>query len=207
MLPHFNIAFMSGTNNKMSSKQRRKEIDVPIHSTHARQETKTQKIFSANFNARKKHKNVEFVSSPPKPPNEEISLDLNLNHPDPKPNRKQLHREIENLRTENLQLIEQLNNTESLSLKKITKLRDKLNAVNNFSSQIAGENQILKSQYEELMKAYDDLRKQLEEARQCKSCEDLKNALETSGKDYTLLRTTNKELLEDINMLKNVVYR
>lgn len=210
MLPYiFNVMLAAG-NKKMlqsdqSSKARRKKMDVPIHGD---QSFTAQKTFSANFNSRKKHKNVEFTSDIRK---EGINLDMSFDH-DPesihsKPNRKQLSKEIERLRSENLQLVEQLTSTESVSLKKMTKLKEKLNAMNNFNGQISNDNQILKDQYEQLMKGYEDLKLQLEETRDCKSCEEMKSALESSTKDYTLLRATNKELLEDINMLKNVVYR
>lgn len=195
-----------------SSKPRRKKVDVPVHNVYPEQKCETTKTFSANFNSRKKHRTVEFDSSAPQPAEAGIHLSLASDLRDSegnyqKPNRKQLNKEIDRLRSENLQLIEQLQNCESVSLKKIVKLRDKLNVVNNFNGQIINENQALKNQCEQLAKAYDDLRMQLEEAKQCKSCEDMKNALESSAKDYTLLRTTNKELLEDINMLKTVVFR
>lgn len=184
------------SHSEASSKTRRKKPDVPIHNPYP----EAQKTFSANFNSRKKHKNVEFVQS-------NAAEDRQDEYGVHKLNRKQLNKEIDRLRSENLQLIEQLNNSESVSLKKVTKLREKLTAVNSFNTQVVNENQLLRNQYEQLMKAYEDLRLQLEEARQCKSCEDLKSALEKSSKDYGLLRTTNKELLEDIDMLKNVVYR
>lgn len=180
------------SHNDLSSKPRRKKPDVPIHNPYP----ETHKIFSANFNSRKKHKNVEFVQQ----------NDLDEENAQ-KLNRKQLNKEIDRLRGENLQLIEQLNSSESVSVKKVTKLREKLTVVSNFNSQVVNENQQLRNQYEQLVKAYEDLRVQLEEARQCKACEDVKSALEKSTKDYGLLRATNKELLEDIDMLKNVVYR
>lgn len=182
--------------SESSSKMRQKKLDVPIH--YACPERETQKTFSANFNSRRKHKNVEFVQP------DHMNQDEENIH---KLNRKQLNKEIDKLRSENLQLIEQLSNSESISIKKVTKLREKLNAVNNFNSQIVNENRMLKDQYEQLRKVYEDIKIQLEEARECKSCEDLKSALENATKDYGLLRATNKELLEDIDMLKNVVYR
>lgn len=192
---------------EQSSKPRRKKTDVPIHGQQTEQKFATHKIFSANFNARKKNKNVEFVNNLPKSMTEELDSCYDPRDQESKPNRKQLNKEIERLRSENLQLLEQLNSNESLRMKKVTKLRDKLNAVLNFNTQLVNEKQSVKDQYEQLMKVYDDLRTQYEEAQQCKSCEQMKSALESSAKDYTLLRTTNKELLEDINMLKNVVYR
>lgn len=194
--------------HEQSSKTRRKNVDVPVHYPEIKE------TFSANFNARKKHKNVEFedhflqAHNSRKISQEVINSDRQeQDSVQQKLNRKQLNKEIDRLRSENLQLIEQLNSSESISLKKVTKLREKLTAVNNINNQVVNENQLLRNQYEQLVKAYEDLRTQLEEARQCKTCEDLKSALENSTKDYGLLRATNKELLEDIDMLKNVVYR
>lgn len=198
--------------SEMSSINRRKKIDVPIHNAYPEKRNETHKRFGANFNSRKKHKNVEFENNQSQLNDMGDSSNLNSDLQDQesvhnKLNRKQLNKEIDKLRSENLELIKQLNNSESVSVKKITKLREKLNVVNTFNSQAINENQILKNQYEQLMKVYEDLKIELEEARKCKSCEDLKTALENSVKDYGLLRATNKELLEDIDMLKNVVYR
>lgn len=213
MLSYLNSVFLLGSKRMsqsevVSSKSRRKKIDVPIHNTYPEKKYETQKIFSANFNSRKKHKNVEFENNFTQLKEVENSRENhNQDNVHNKLNRKELNREIDRLRIENLQLIEQLNNNESVAIKKVAKLRDKLNAMYNNNNQIANENQILRGQYEQLFKVSEDLRMQLEEARNCKSCEDLKIALDNSGKDYDLLRATNKELLEDIDMLKNVVYR
>lgn len=186
------------------SKPRRKNLDVPVHNTVPEHQT-----YSANFNSRRKHKTVDFNDAVPKVPYEDVRLPLGNDNEcsDSKPSRKSLQKEIEKLRSDNFELIEQLNNTETISTKKVAKLREKLKAVSDLNAQVTSENEMFKMQYEELIRAYDDLKAQLEEAQNCKSCHDLKTALENTSKDYNLLRTTNKELLEDISMLKNVVYR
>lgn len=180
------------------AKPRRKRIEVPVHGRETERKT-----YSANFNSRRKHnKTVDFEETAKADIDSTSSIPDN---PDSKIKKKHLVREIERLTHEKNELVEKCNNDENVFAKKVTRLREKLNAIQNVNSQIQNENNILQQQYQELALAYDEIKAQLENRSQ--NCEQLKQIVEKSNADYNLLRSNNKDLLEDINMLKNVVYR
>nr|CAI5866309.1 unnamed protein product [Callosobruchus analis] len=53
----------------------------------------------------------------------------------------------------------------------------------------------------------DDLRHQLELSKICKNCGELQTVLNTYKADNNLLRKVNKEVNEDLEMTKTVIYR
>lgn len=206
MLPFFNVTLAEATNNKMThlevrSKNRRKKLEVPIHGAETEHKT-----YSANFNARRKQKNVGFEGA--YSPNHTTDFELAIpEKPDGKISRKLLTREIDKLTQEKNEIIDKFNNDEILFTKKITRLKEKLNSIQNINDQIQNENNVLRTQYQDVVLAYEEIKTELELKRNCETCEQLKQMLEKSNADYNLLRSNNKDLLEDISMLKNVVYR
>ncbi|KAJ8936623.1 hypothetical protein NQ314_012238 [Rhamnusium bicolor] len=84
--------------------------------------------------------------------------------------------------------------------------REKISLLQNSNEEIDKENKYLKEQYHNLVLGYEDLQKQLETSKFCKNCEDLKISIEQYSTDNSILRNSNKELKEDLNMLKTVVY-
>lgn len=204
MLPFFNLTLAEKNMSHMDHVRcRRRKIDVPVHGSET-----GRKTYGANFNSRRKHKVVDFEET--NPPSTKADFDSTSSIPEKaesKLSRKFLVREIERLTHEKNELEDKFNNDESLFTKKLTRLKEKLNAFENANNQIQNENNVLQHQYQELVLAYEEMKAQLESKKNCRNCEQLKEIVEKSSADYNLLRSNNKDLLEDINMLKNVVYR
>ncbi|KAK4884986.1 hypothetical protein RN001_001257 [Aquatica leii] len=91
--------------------------------------------------------------------------------------------------------------------RKILHLKEKLSNLKAFNEEILEENTLIKSQYKDLLKLYEYCQEELNQTRDCGNCEILKCSLEKSIDDYHTLKASNQQLIQDINMLKNVVYR
>ncbi|KAF5298764.1 hypothetical protein FQR65_LT09633 [Abscondita terminalis] len=91
--------------------------------------------------------------------------------------------------------------------KKILHLKEKLNGLKVFNEEVLEENNQLKSHYQHLLNEYEKCREELNQDKECDNCEFLKRTLEKSTDDYNKLKTSNQQLIQDMNMLKNVVYR
>lgn len=215
MFPFFNVTLAETirmNSQDLPTKGKKTKVDVPIHKSRNEVDDVSHRTFSANFNPRGKQKNVEFADLKKPPKNVPRVYEDNLsqsetNRLDAKVSRKLLNREIERLGSENLELSEKLASSENLYTKKISKIKEKVTALQNHNKQFQNENELLRERYQELLQAYEETKAEIEAKRICANCEQLKLSLEKSNEEYNLLRSNNKDLLEDITMLKNVVYR
>ncbi|KAJ8979230.1 hypothetical protein NQ317_019082 [Molorchus minor] len=214
MLPLFQIITSDSPTQDMPThdtpiKSRRKNVEVPIHRTHGISHESRKKTFSANFNSRK-CKNKDIARDDPNfnaPVHAEVVVEIPESDWSIKNSKKLLAKEIIRLGDENKELYSKFNELEELSVKKITKLRDKIHVLQNTNSEIDKENAYLKEQYQGLLGHYEEVRKELEGSRVCKTCQEFKVSLEKYSADNNLLRISNKELSQDLEMLKTVVYR
>ncbi|KAJ8963433.1 hypothetical protein NQ318_018913 [Aromia moschata] len=214
MLPLFHIiASNSPTKNMIGTdapvKPRRKKVDVPVHKSHDVSPDSRKKTFSANFNSRKhKVKNADHEDSHRSPQvHAEVVFEIPETDRTARGSKKQLARENDRLSNENAELVSKFNELEELSVKKITKLRERIQTLQTSNGELEKESKYVKEQYQSLLLHYDNARKELEESRVCGSCEELKMHLEKWKADNGVLRVKNKELTEDLEMLKTVVYR
>lgn len=123
----------------------------------------------------------------------------------PKVKRKYLMKENNRLSLEIIKLTEQLSAMKELSDKKdnrIGALKEKLNAAQTVNDRILEENNRTKTQFADLLT---DLEKQ--KTITCLQCEELKEIIRATSEKFDESQKRNKEQLEDVNMLKNVVYR
>lgn len=215
MFPFFNVTLaekLRMNSQDVPTKGKKKKVDVPIHKSRNETDDVSHRTFSANFNPKGKQKNVEFADLKKSPKHVDRVYDDNsnyseINKQDVKVSRKLLNKEIEKLTSENLDLSEKLANSENLYSKKINRMKEKVTALQNHNKQFQNENELLRERYQEMLQAYEEAKTEIEAKRTCTSCEQLKLSLEKSNEEYNLLRSNNKDLLEDITMLKNVVYR
>lgn len=201
MLPYFNVALA-----ETFRMPRKRNVDVPVHRGNSETSQPIHKTFSANFNSRRKQKTVEFADT------QSFEQDNNAHiNDDPeketKITKKSLCKEIERLSNENAVLLERLAGAESVCSKKIARMREKVMTLQDYYEQLQTENGNLKAKHQELLDAYEGVKAQLKIDKQCESCEQLKKIVEKGNEEYNLLRSNNKDLLDDISMLKNVVYR
>lgn len=199
MLPIFHIV-TTACSNKMNdppAKPRRKRVEVPIHK---KQEESIKRTYSANFTSRRCRQK----------PNDDRFAEIILEIPDSentKANKKHLHKEIQRLSKENEDIVAKFNELEGLSVKKITKLKEKIGSLQGLNHNLVKENEIIKIQYGELLKNFEDAKEQLGAPKHCDDCDELKQSVEKLNQENGLLTNDKKELSEDLNMLKNVVYR
>ncbi|RZB38643.1 Cep89 -like, partial [Asbolus verrucosus] len=182
-------------------KPRRKKLEVPIHKTgegKSNNET-TKKTYSANFHS-KRYRQRNEDKSPKKNTNETDTITHKVS-------RKYLSKENARLSKENEEIVTKFNELEDLSLRKILKLKEKIASLQNINEEINKENSYLKGHSQELLATLEDLKIQLEISRHCKSCEEFQRSLQKYVEENNLLRNAKKELEEDVNMLKTVVYR
>ncbi|XP_018566046.1 protein Cep89 homolog [Anoplophora glabripennis] len=212
MLPLFQIITSSPAKemptNDVPAKSRRKKVDVPVHKIYQSHKEGRKKSFSANFNAHKdKHRNKETEIVDHQPIHTEVIVEIPDSDRSAKVSKKQLAKENLKLTNENKELIVKFNELEDLSVKKITKLREKIGSLQLTNAEIEKENKYLNEQYQDLLYNYESAQKQLESSRVCKNCEELSIVIDKYSAENTLLKNSSKELAEDLDMLKTVVYR
>lgn len=187
------------SSHEVPAKPRRQKPDVPIH-RNAEHSEKHKKTFSANFNSKGSRPSLAH------PHHTEIIVEL----PDSgrhKPRRRYLMNENVRLRSENEELLEKYHELEDLSVRKITKLKEKIGGLQLANAEVNQHNAELKLQCESLLISYEDLTKQLELKAVCHNCRQLKATIDALTKDNNSLKSKNNELIVDLNMLKTVVYR
>ncbi|KAF5301197.1 hypothetical protein FQA39_LY19103 [Lamprigera yunnana] len=91
--------------------------------------------------------------------------------------------------------------------RKALHLKEKLSKLKIFNGEILQENTIIKDQYEDLLMHLKTLKEELTKSKNCKNCESLKTSLGKVSSDNDALKLLNQQLTQDVNMLKNVVYR
>lgn len=194
-------------------KPRRKKLDVQVHQADksiSDKDESARKSFSANHPKRnKQRKSIELD-------NEIVKHDENYDE-NPvsavddkisgKSSKKHLIRENEKLLRENSELQEKLMSMDVYINKKNNKFKEKLNALQTLNHEIGEENALLKNQYQELIAQVRAVQNELEVRRNCQKCEELNEIMGKQKNELILLTKSNKESNEDLNMLKNVVYR
>ncbi|KAL1512635.1 hypothetical protein ABEB36_002197 [Hypothenemus hampei] len=174
--------------------RRRHRVEVPVHYNNG----KTRKTYSANFSSEKYKKNAtqQKVS--------EVVIEI----PDKGSAKKRnLQKEIERLCKDNEEIAAKFHELEDLSVKKILKLKEKIGNLQNVNANVMKENETIKFQYNELKKCYEELFKEYEECKVCLRCEEFAGRLDTVLKENEELRKKNREVHEDLGMLKTVVFR
>lgn len=214
MFPFFNVTLAERfrmNSQDMPTKGKKKKVQVPVHTSRNEVDDVPHRTFSANFNPRGKQKTVEFADLKKSPKHDNVYDDNSnrseISKTDAKVSKKILNKEIQKLTSANLDLSEKLANSENVFTKKISRMKEKVTALQNHNKQFQNENELFRERYQELLHAYEESKAEIEAKRTCASCEQLKLSLEKSSEEYNLLHSNNKDLLEDITMLKNVVYR
>ncbi|CAH2012266.1 unnamed protein product [Acanthoscelides obtectus] len=173
-------------------KPRRRKHETPVKPT--------RKSFSANFHS-KYYQNQQHGDAE-RPPDLQDSDTRSE-----RVSKKHLKRENARLKSENQQLVSKFQELEELSVNKILRLKEKIGNIQVDNAELNKQNSELRLQYESLVMVNDDLRHQLELRKVCKKCGDLQSILNTYKADNHLLRKVNKELNEDLEMTKTVIYR
>nr|CAI5866307.1 unnamed protein product [Callosobruchus analis] len=173
---------------------------VPRRRKHEAPVKPSRKSFSANFHSKNYHG--------PHDRDEEIVAERrDSDARSERISKKHLKRENLRLTTENQQLLSKLRELEELSVNKILRMKEKIGNIQVSNAEINKQNSELRLQYESLVMVNDDLRHQLELSKICKNCGELQTVLNTYKADNNLLRKVNKEVNEDLEMTKTVIYR
>lgn len=122
----------------------------------------------------------------------------------PRISRKHLVKENERISLENEELRRKLSGVEEYLNQKKTKFKEKLCAIKSLNENIASENSILRSQYQEVVEQFTACQKALET---CSKCAELREHNSQIQSECITLKKCNCELSEDVTMLKTVVYR
>ncbi|KAI4467611.1 centrosomal protein of 89 kda [Holotrichia oblita] len=194
-------------------KPRRKKLDVQVHQADrsvSEKDESARRTFSANHPKRnKQRKSTESDNEIVK---HDENYDENLTAAGDekisgKSSRRHLIRENEQLLRENSELQEKLMSMDVYINKKNNKFKEKLNVLQTLNQEIGEENALLKNQYQELIAQVRAFQNELEVRRNCQKCEELNEIVGKQKNELILLTKSNKESNEDLNMLKNVVYR
>lgn len=196
--------------------KRNKKPDVPIHKSERLDKKPTHeriiKTYSANFSAKRNKPKPEVAEVE----NDNFESGDHLRYPieDPEEarinarlSRKHLMKENERLAAENQDLIEKLHTVEDFLTKKNSKLKEKIQSYQTVNDQIVSENDALRNKCNELESQFNSINIEIEKLRHCKSCEELGKSLDYGKMELSAVKKNNHDLIEDINMLKNVVYR
>ncbi|XP_044744418.1 protein Cep89 homolog [Coccinella septempunctata] len=183
-----------------ATRSRLKDPEVPIHRNQQENELHVAKKTTRKHRCRSREKQARSSQFPA-----QEASDENDNYP--KISKKQLWKDNLQLTREKEEVIAKFNELEDLSVKKITKLREKVSGLQNEKFEIDQENQILKSRLEGLSREYEEVRDLLEQYKVCQNCEEFKIALEQFSSENSSLKKSKVELSEDLDMLKTVVFR
>ncbi|GLV36462.1 Centrosomal protein 89kDa [Carabus blaptoides fortunei] len=196
-------------------KKRSKKMDVPVHRSHNSEPSDSiliHKNSEPNISSHKsKHHRRDKSSHRSEDRHctdyntEEITDNLKS-----KLGRKHLMKQNEKISAENQNLVEHLSSVQHMLDKKetqLSKLKEKMTAVQNFNKELLNENNIIKTQYQDMLVSLEEFKTQLRTKTKCTSCEELKLVMRKQNSDIVISKTANKELNEDLNMLKNVIYR
>ncbi|XP_022902341.2 protein Cep89 homolog [Onthophagus taurus] len=176
-------------------KPRRKRVDVEVHKA----ETPSIKTFGGNYpavysNRKSKHR----IKS------EDLNEEEKLNE---RISKRHLVKENEKLNKEIESLQEKLTSMELYVERKNNKFKEKLNNLQSLNEDLNNENVSLRNLNEEILAQFRACQNELEVARNCQKCEEFNVLVERQKEDITHLKKSNFELIEDVDMLKNVVFR
>lgn len=186
-------------------KPRRKTLEVPVHSSQENllyQHTKRTNSAGRKF----KHKSNENLGNSARH-HEKTTAIVEDEEKSPRVSKKSLQKEITRLLKEKEDITVKFYELESLSVEKINKLREKIEEIQKRNEDKSREYSHLKNQFQELSSGYEDVKTQLDKCKVCHSCEEYKQSLDKILKENNQLRISNKEVNDDINMLKTVVFR
>lgn len=192
-------------------KRRSKKPDVPVHRSHHSEPNDCVPIHKTSSASKNKHnKRDKSTNRTEDKHHTEYNTDEITDNQKTKISRKHLIKENEKISTENQNLLEHLSSVQHTLEKKetqVTKLKEKLTAVQNFNKELLNENNIIKTQYQDMLVSLEEFKTQLRTKTKCTSCDELKLVMRKQNSDIVISKTANKELNEDLNMLKNVIYR
>ncbi|KAL3287983.1 hypothetical protein HHI36_002437 [Cryptolaemus montrouzieri] len=188
----------------ITTKPRNKTIEVPVHRQQHESERKTVTKASSR---KQRHRSSERYHKSPHRSIQESIPGVPHENEDNKISSKQLWKENLQLAKEKEEVIAKFNELEELSVKKITKLREKVSVLQNEKLEIEAENSNLKLRLNEVLSEYEEVRNQLEFSKICHGCEEFKAALEKFSSENSYLKKMKQELTEDLGMLKTVVFR
>ncbi|XP_060534727.1 protein Cep89 homolog [Cylas formicarius] len=178
---------------------KRKHVTVPVHRSEREKkndDSRNKKTYSANFSSRR-HKANPKQNDGVIPERETPKRTC----------RKTLSKEVERLNQENQDLTAKFNELEDLSVKRILKLKEKVTTLQNINAEIANETHVIRRQYQELLEKCEDAKSGAEVSKACENCQELGKIIDKLSAENEECRLNNKELNEDLNMLKTVVYR
>lgn len=184
------------SNKDVPAKPKRRHVHVPVHkdrSTH-------KKTFSANFNSTKKTSEDQTLQA-------NIILEMPESDRSGKIRKKHLIKENQKLADENKEIISKFHELEDLSVKKITRLKDKIASLEKLNEEISKSNVELTEKYKDLLESHRVLEDRLEALNICENCEKLKGILEKCSQENDKLMNNKSELNSDLDMLKTVIYR
>ncbi|CAH1101637.1 unnamed protein product [Psylliodes chrysocephalus] len=224
MLPIFQVASPNFDKKNMSlaeisAKPRQRRVNVPVHRILS-DNLETKKTFSANFNTRRyavsddKVGKTTTILEDDEPMRTEIIVETIEPDTSTRITKKQLSRENMRLVEENRHLSSKFHELEELSVKKITKLREKINVLQLANTHFKKDIEELEENFEQILHENETLKYELEKLRVCKKCEDFQVAIENCHtesekyqKENESVKNKYKELHEDLQMLKIVVFR
>lgn len=212
MLPYFHILINENDyKKKMHSNDvpvkpiRKKNSEVPI--VHKRNDNKFEsksersnyKTYSANFNSKKiKHQQLDVTDDIKQL--EVGDHSYNIDEHKTKISKKHLLRENERLTLQNNEFATKITLIEDHLNRKNCKLKEKNIALQDLNEAIIKENEELKTQ----MHVYEN---ELETYKHCRKCDEYGKLLQKTRNEFDALNKSNNENKEDLNMLKNVIYR
>lgn len=193
-------------NNGFPTKLRKKYIEVPLHKAQRdnHEVPRMKKTYSANFtskNHREKHGSHNILEQ------KCSEVIIELPEKDSDIGKKNVYKEIERLNKNNEDIAAKFNELEDLSVKKILKLKEKVNNLQNLNLELNKDIDYIKNQYYDLAKYYENVKSQLELRKICKNCEGFRENVTKVIDENDVLRKQNSEVKEDLNMMKTVVFR
>lgn len=202
--------------SEISKPRRKKKIDVPVHKSIRNDDGTREtniRTYSAQFTSKKKgikQKSIDFSDyvAPfiKKSPYNDVDT-LETDRSSQRISRRYLKLENDKYKEENRCLSEKLTQLEEYFNKKSVRFREKFDSIQKYNEEVINENNVIKAQYQELLENFQECAAQLDKCRICNTCEELKGVIQRNNEDFNVVKTENKELTEDVNMLKTVVYR
>lgn len=176
---------------KMLVNTRKKKFEVPVHGSKALSHPSNLLLEKLTEESAVYHHHSELTHDVPEKERSTRRSDKKL-----------LKKENARLNKENKDLLMKFNELEDVSVKRITRLKEKIQTLQEFNAELAKENASVRSISENMYKECQQLQN-----RQCARCNELQSSIDKCTAENTDLRTSNNELIEDVNMLKTVIFR
>ncbi|CAG9864066.1 unnamed protein product [Phyllotreta striolata] len=185
--------------------------NVPVHRTN------TKKTLSANFIAKRynstNHRNgkTTTILANDEPARTEIIVETLDN---PENSKKRLARDNRRLTEQNQLLASKFNELEQLSVRKITKLREKVNVLQLANAHFKQDIEELERTHDTVLQDNERLSAEIQRLKVCERCREYRLEIEATRIDNDNYKKANEsiegrsdELREDLQMLKIVVFR